>query len=111
MAQGFVYVLISPNSNCIKIGGTQHPISKRLKEINSTASYADHGPWELSDFLHVTNWQLVESQVHRHFKKKQVRDVAKTRELFNVPPHEARKQLRRTDTALRIDHEKDSEAL
>ena len=29
-----------------------------------------------------------------------------TRELFNVPPHEARKRLRLADVALRVDHER-----
>jgi hypothetical protein len=30
MPQGFVYVLVSPNSNFIKIGGTERPIRARL---------------------------------------------------------------------------------
>ncbi len=106
MPQGFVYILVSPNSNYIKIGGTEKPIAERLRAINGTAPYADHGPWQLSDFLHVTDWQLVESGVHRHFQKKQIRDVAGTRELFNVAPHEARRRLRLTEVALRVDHDK-----
>ena len=104
--QGFVYILVSPNSSYIKIGGTERPISERLRGINGTESYADHGPWELSDFLHVTDWRLVEGGMHRHFEGKNVRDIAGTRELFTVPPHEARKRLRLTDVALRVGHEK-----
>jgi hypothetical protein len=104
--QGFVYILVSPNSNHIKIGGTERPISERLRGINGTESYSDHGPWELSDFLHVTDWRLIESGMHRHFVERNVRDIAGTRELFAVPPHEARTQLRRTDVALRVDYEK-----
>jgi T5orf172 domain len=105
MRQGFVYILVSPNSNFIKIGGTEHPIAKRLREINSTASYADHGPWQLSDFLHVTDWQLVEGGLHRHFTNEKIRDVEGTRELFDVPPHEARIQLRRPEyNVFRVDH-------
>jgi hypothetical protein len=106
MSKGFVYILVSPNSNYIKIGGTEKPIGERLRGINGTASYADHGPWELSDFLHVTDWPLVEGQLHRHFQEHNIRDIVGTRELFNVPPNEARKQLRLTDTALRIGHDK-----
>ncbi len=106
MSRGFVYVLVSPNSSYIKIGGTEHPISKRLREINGTASYASHGPWELSDFLHVTDWHLVEGKLHRHFQNTRVRDISGTRELFKLAPHEARKQLRLTDPVLRIGHEK-----
>jgi hypothetical protein len=104
--QGFVYILISPNSSHIKIGGTERPIIERLHGINGTEAYAEHGPWQLSDFLHVTDWSLVESGMHRHFAKKNVRDVAGTRELFAVPPHEARTRLRLTDVGLRVDHEK-----
>jgi hypothetical protein len=106
MAQGFVYVLVSPNSDYIKIGGTEHPISARLRQINGTASYADHGPWVLSDFLQVTDWQLVERKIHRHFEAQKIRDVAGTRELFSVPPHSARMQLRDTDPNLRVGHDK-----
>ena len=81
MPQGFVYVLVSPNSNHIKIGGTERPISERLRGINGTQSYSDHGPWELSDFLHVTDWRLVEGEMHRHFQKHKVRDVVGTAKL------------------------------
>jgi hypothetical protein len=89
MAQGFVYILVSPNSNYVKIGGTERPISERLRDINGTSPYSDHGPWELSDFLYVTDWRLVEGELHRHFQSNAVRDVAGTRELFRIPPHEA----------------------
>jgi len=106
MPEGFVYVLISPNSNYVKIGGTERPISERLRGINGTESYSDHGPWELSDFLHVTDWRLVEGEMHRHFRTHNVRDVVGTRELFDAPPHEARQKLQLTDAALRIGHEK-----
>jgi hypothetical protein len=106
MPQGFVYILVSPNSNYIKIGGTEKPIAERLRGINGTESYADHGPWELSDFLHVTEWRLVEGGLHRHFQQMNIKDVLGTRELFSVPPHEARTRLRLTDATLRVDHEK-----
>src|SRR6266702_4884770 len=103
---GFVYILVSPNSSHIKIGGTERPISERLQGINGTESYAEHGHWELSDFLHVTDWRLVEGGMHRHFLERNVRNVRGTRELFAVPPHEARARLRLTAVALRVDHEK-----
>jgi hypothetical protein len=106
MAQGFVYILVSPNSNFIKIGGTERPISERLRGINGTESYAGHGPWQLSDFLHVTDWRLVEGGLHRYFQERNVRDVPGTHELFSVPPYEARMRLRDTDATLRIDHER-----
>ena len=106
MAQGFVYILVSPNSNYVKIGGTERPISERLRDINGTSPYADHGPWDLSDFLYVTDWRLVEGEMHRHFQSNAVRDVSGTRELFATPSHEARMRLRSTNSVLRIDHER-----
>lgn len=105
MPQGFVYILVSPNSDYVKVGGTAHPIAKRLKEINGTVSYADRGPWQLSDFLHVTDWQRVEGGLHRYFQERQIRDVTGTRELFNVSPHEARMQMRSVDNMLRVGHD------
>jgi hypothetical protein len=106
MAQGFVYILVSPNGNYVKIGGTERPISERLRDINGSSPYSDHGPWELSDFLYVTDWRLVEGQMHDHFRLGAVRDITGTRELFSVPPHEARTRLRLTNSLLRIDHER-----
>jgi hypothetical protein len=106
MAKGFVYILVSPNSSYIKIGGTERPIKERLRGINGTESYADHGPWQLSDFLHVTDWRLVEGGLHRYFQDENVREVPGTRELFSVPAYEARKRLRATDSTLRVDHER-----
>jgi hypothetical protein len=106
MAQGFVYILVSPNSSYVKIGGTERPIRERLRDINGTSPYSDHGPWELSDFLYVTDWRLVEGELHRHFQSNAVRDVTGTRELFRIPPHEARTRLRATNPLLRIDHER-----
>jgi hypothetical protein len=87
MPKGFVYILVSPNSNYIKIGGTEKPISERLRGINGTASYGDHGPWELSDFLHVTDWPLVEGQLHRHFQKNNIQDVVPVHASFSVCRH------------------------
>jgi hypothetical protein len=102
MPQGFVYVLVSPNSNFIKIGRTERPISERVSGINGTEAYAPHGPWELSDFVHVTDCVVVEGAMHRHFRDRFVA-VEKTRELFNVAPHEAREQLRSISGSLRVD--------
>jgi hypothetical protein len=106
VAQGFVYILVSPESNFIKIGGTERPISERIRGINGTPSYAEHGPWQLSDFLHVTDWRLVEGGLHRHFQDRKVKDAPGTQELFSVPAHEARTLLLETAPDLRIDHEK-----
>jgi len=106
MTQGFVYILVSPNSSYVKIGGTERPISERLRDINGTLPYAEHGPWDLSDFLYVTDWRLVEGEMHRHFQASAVRDVAGTRELFSIAPHEARIRLAMTNPTLRIDHER-----
>jgi len=106
MSQGFVYILVSPNSDCIKIGGTERSIEDRIRQINGTESYADHGPWQLSDFLQVTDWQLVERGLHQHFQEQKARDIAGTRELFDVSPHTARVKLRQTSVHLRVEHDR-----
>lgn len=106
MAQGFVYVLVSPNSDYVKIGRTERPIIERLRGINGHEAYSEHGPWELSDFLHVTDCALVERQMHNHFRDRHIATVVGTNELFGVPPHEAREKLRTVDARLRVDHEK-----
>lgn len=54
----------------------------------------------------MTDWRLVEGQMHGHFRTNAVREVTGTRELFSVPPHEARTRLRSTNSLLRIDHER-----
>lgn len=47
---GYVYILESPKTELIKIGGSDYPPSKRVKEINSTEPYKSLGPWSLIDF-------------------------------------------------------------
>lgn len=105
MSKGFVYVLVSPNSDYIKIGRTERPIGERLRGINGGEAYAPHGPWELSDFVHVTDCTAVEGALHRHFRDRNV-EVEGTRELFSVAPHEARERLRSISRPLRVDHER-----
>lgn len=106
MAKGFVYILVSPNSDYIKIGRTERPIGERLRGINGTEAYADHGPWQLSDFLHVTDCVHVEHEMHRHFLPQRVCDVPGTNELFSIPPHAARQRLRLVSSSLRVDNDK-----
>jgi hypothetical protein len=105
MSQGFVYVLVSPNSDYIKIGRTERPISERLRGINGGEAYAPHGPWELSDFVHVTDCVVVETALHRHFRDRHVK-MEGTNELFSAAPHEARERLRSISEPLRVDPEK-----
>mgnify|MGYP007101867720 CR=1 FL=1 len=42
-SQGYVYILQSQNCECIKIGGTDYPPLKRIKEINATEPYKSLG--------------------------------------------------------------------
>src|SRR5271169_657692 len=102
MAKGFVYILVSPNSDYIKIGRTERPITERLRGINGGEAYAPHGPWDLSDFVHVTDCTVLETSMHRHFRERKV-SVEGTNELFSVAPHEAREKLRVIGAPLRVD--------
>jgi hypothetical protein len=58
--EGYVYILTSPNSDCITIGGTDYPPLKRIKEINLSEPYKSLGPWSLADFPQVSDWKNVE---------------------------------------------------
>lgn len=104
MAQGFVYILTSPNCDYIKIGGTERPINARVLEINKSAGYKDQGPWAIADFLHVTDWSVVERGMHSHFNAQRIRQPQAI-ELFGLSSLEARTRLRQTPKTLRIGHE------
>lgn len=109
MSQGFVYILTSINCPFLKIGGSTQPLIDRIQQINGTPAYESQGPWELSDFLQVTDWQLVEGQMHRLFQDVRANEVDGVRELFNVPATTAREALRSVDPILRVGHEKTRE--
>lgn len=66
--KGYVYILKFPNCECIKIGGTDFPPLKRIKEINITEPYKSLGPWSLSDFRQVIDWRKVEYNLHYKFR-------------------------------------------
>jgi hypothetical protein len=102
MEKGFVYVLTSPNSECIKIGGTKLAPAERIRGINSSLEYGGDGPWGLSDFLHVKDWRLVEGKMHSHFKGCHYKCGTGARELFRISALAARKQLLKTLPTLRI---------
>jgi hypothetical protein len=97
---GYVYILTSPNSECIKIGGTDFPPLKRIREINTSPPYEALGPWTLSDFRQVTDWRKVEHSLHYTFRSAANRAVLKQRELFNLPPKRASDALSKIDGVL-----------
>ena len=67
-SQGYVYILQSQNCDCVKIGGTDYPPLKRIKEINATEPYKSLGTWTLADFRQVTDWRTVEHNLHYRFR-------------------------------------------
>jgi len=87
--EGFVYILTSPNTDCIKIGGSDYPPSRRIREINSTEPYKQLGPWSLADFRKVKNWRKVESHFHYAFRSKLNVVVTNQKELFHAGLHDA----------------------
>jgi hypothetical protein len=91
--QGFVYVLVSPNTEYIKIGGTDYPPMKRIKEINTTEPYKSLGPWTLGDFRQVKDWRKVEYNLHYIFRSKKVDEITGQKELFLVNFHEVSARL------------------
>ncbi|MBS1967044.1 MAG: GIY-YIG nuclease family protein [Chloroflexi bacterium SZAS-1] len=81
---GYVYVLLSPNTDCIKIGGTDYPPLKRIREINTTEPYKSLGPWSLADFRQVTHWREIEYVLHYTFRSKLDTRIPSQKELFHV---------------------------
>jgi hypothetical protein len=91
--EGFVYVLTSPNIEYIKIGGTDYPPLKRIKEINTTEPYKSLGPWTLGDFRQVNDWRKVEYNLHYIFRSKKVDKIEGQKELFSITLYEASSKL------------------
>ena len=94
---GHVYVLQSPNSRFVKIGGTAYPPFKRIKEINGVSPYRELGPWTRIDSRQVTDWRLVEANLHYTFRSALVLSVSGQKELFDLAPHEACARLDQID--------------
>lgn len=87
-SEGYIYVLSSPNTECIKIGGTDYPPLKRIKEINTTEPYKSLGPWSLEDFRQVKNWRSTEYSIHYAFRSRLSKDIEQQKELFLVSKKE-----------------------
>jgi hypothetical protein len=99
---GYVYILSSPNCDCIKIGGTDYPPLKRIKEINNSEPYKSIGPWSLCDFRQVNDWRKVEYNLHYEFRSKLNIDIEQQKELFHITIFEASKSLNELDPELII---------
>jgi len=96
-AQGFVYILTSPNTECIKIGGTDYPPAKRIKEINQSEPYKSLGPWSLADFRQVQDWRKVEYSIHYSLRSHLNLEIDRQKELFRISVHEASEILNSID--------------
>ncbi len=99
-AGGHVYILTSPKTDLIKIGGTAHPPLKRIREVNVSSPYRELGPWTLSDFRQVTDWRKVEAHLHFVFRSHFASDVSGANELFRVAPQRVSALLGELDPAL-----------
>lgn len=95
--EGYVYILTSPNSDCIKIGGTDYPPLKRIKEINLSEPYKSLGPWSLVDFRQVTDWRKVEYNLHYTFRSNLNTTIEQQKELFHISVAEVSKLLNEID--------------
>jgi hypothetical protein len=83
---GHVYVLVSPKTELVKIGGTDFPPLKRIREINGSPPYRELGPWSLADFRQVADWRKVEAFLHYAFRSRLDVEVSGAKELFRVAP-------------------------
>ncbi len=87
---GWIYLLTSPKSLFIKIGGSEYPPTKRVKEINNCEPYKSLGPWSLADFRQVVDWRKIESSIHYMYRSKLVTDIEGQKELFSISIQEAK---------------------
>lgn len=99
---GFVYILTSKNCECIKIGGSNYPPMKRIKEINNTQPYKQYGVWHLQDFRQVSDWRLVEYNLHYKFRSLLNIEIKNQKELFHLPWQTASLELEVLDENLII---------
>ncbi|WP_190848737.1 GIY-YIG nuclease family protein [Pasteurella multocida] len=99
---GYVYILVSKNCECIKIGGSDYPPLKRIKEINAIEPYKSLGKWELYDYRQVQDWRKVEYQLHYQFRSKLNHTQQEQRELFHLTPQKASESLNNIDEKLII---------
>jgi hypothetical protein len=97
---GHVYVLTSPHSPFIKIGGTAHAPLKRIREINACEPYKSMGPWSLHDFRQVTDWRNVEYRLHYALRSKLVSSIPGQKELFAAAASDVSAYLAGLDTSL-----------
>lgn len=95
--EGYVYILTSPNSDCIKIGGTDYPPLKRIKEINLSEPYKRLGPWSLADFRQVSDWKKVERNIQYIFRSNLDATIEQQKELFHLSVHDVSNVLNGLD--------------
>jgi hypothetical protein len=99
-APGYVYILTSQNSPCVKIGRTDICPMKRIREINNTEPYKSLGPWTLGDFRQVSDCRTVEYDMHYAFRSKRNEVIREQKELFNITLADASDRLNQIDPAL-----------
>ncbi len=96
---GHVYILASPKTDLIKIGGTGSAPMKRIGEINASP-YRNLGPWSLADFRQVTDWRKIEAHLHFTFRIFRHANVVGANELFRVAPQRVSATLNQLDPEL-----------
>lgn len=99
---GYVYILTSNNCKSIKIGGSDYPPMKRIKEINSSEPYKHYGTWNLQDFRQVNDWRLVEYNLHYQFRSFLNKEIPHQKELFNIAWQTVSESLNQIDENLII---------
>ena len=100
--RGHVYILTSPKTDLIKIGGTIYPPMKRIKEINNSNPYKTLGPWTLSDFREVSDWRKVEYHLHYIYRHALASEIEGQKELFKVSALDVAGKLNLIDANLII---------
>ena len=106
---GHVYVLVSPKTELVKIGGTDFPPFKRIREINGSSPYRELGPWSLADFRQVNDWRKVEAFLHYAFRSCLDAEVSGAKELFRVAPQVVSSKLNEIEPDQIVNHRRSIE--
>lgn len=93
MSAGFVYALRSDETPYIKIGRSRRLPPLRLAELNANNGYGGLGPWEIIDFIQVTDAVAAETFIHRSLRDRKVAEIKGAKELFSITAIEATEAL------------------
>jgi hypothetical protein len=88
---GYVYILINPSFEDIKIGKTSRPIEERVKELDNTSTPT---PFEIYGYAYTYKFNEIEKTIHDILTKLTDTRTRTNREFFKYPAKDAYELLK-----------------